>query len=383
MTPAARAQAAIELIDAWNGGLAIEQALLRWARGARYAGAKDRRAVRDLVFDVLRRRGSCAARGGAETGRALLLGHLRRNALSPEEIFAGDGYGPAALTSDEVLRGDEPAPFADIPHWLHAPMREALGGEFSEIAQAICARAPLYLRVNARRGSVKATMAALDAEAIQAVPEEACATALRVTEGARKVASSKPYHDGLVEIQDLSAQMACASVNWPQGGVLDYCAGGGGKALAIAAATGGSVDVHDAAPGRMADLPARAMRAGAQLVQRPSPKGPYRCVLVDVPCSGSGTWRRNPEAKWRLSPEKLLDYMRLQEDILDRAAGLVAGGGQLVYMTCSLLASENSDQIESFLRRQIGWSHRQSRLFTPLNASDGFFVAELRREADI
>ncbi|MEM9320832.1 MAG: RsmB/NOP family class I SAM-dependent RNA methyltransferase, partial [Pseudomonadota bacterium] len=99
--------------------------------------------------------------------------------------------------------------------------------------------------------------------------------------------------------------------------------------------------------------------------------------------SGSGTWRRNPEAKWRLSPEKLLDYMRLQEDILDRAAGLVAGGGQLVYMTCSLLASENSDQIESFLRRQIGWSHRQSRLFTPLNASDGFFVAELRREADI
>jgi 16S rRNA (cytosine967-C5)-methyltransferase len=208
--------------------------------------------------------------------------------------------------------------------------------------------------------------------------------ALEVTGNARRLRQAPAYAEGLVEIQDLSVQMACAAIDWPQSGrILDYCAGGGGKTLAIAAESGAALFAHDANPARMADLPARAARAGARftaLATSDLPRhAPYDLVLCDVPCSGSGTWRRDPEAKWRLTPERLAELTRLQRDIVSHAQGLVAQGGRLVYMTCSLLDAEN----EAVMRDACapGWTLLQQRRFAPPDASDGFFLAELRREA--
>jgi 16S rRNA (cytosine967-C5)-methyltransferase len=160
--------------------------------------------------------------------------------------------------------------------------------------------------------------------------------------------------------------------------VLDYCAGGGGKALALAA-RGAAVTAHDADPGRMRDLPARAARAGARVEIEAAPAGAFDLVLCDAPCSGSGTWRRAPEAKWRLTPERLAALTELQAQILDQAAPLVAPGGALAYATCSLLEAENGAQTADFLARHPGWQLENERRLTPLEGGDGFYLALLRR----
>jgi 16S rRNA (cytosine967-C5)-methyltransferase len=390
MTPGARVAAAIGVLDAWRGGQPVEQALTRWARGARYAGSGDRAAVRDHVYDVLRRLRSCEALGGGAEGRALLLGLLRLSGQAPEAVFTGDGHAPAPLTGAEreliSAPGEWPDPEADCPDWLRPAIAQRAGtdAERTALFAALCARAPVWLRVARRRGSVEAAMDALTESGIATTPSEACDTALRIVERGRRLRNAPAYADGRVELQDLSAQRAVASVLWPaEGRILDYCAGGGGKALAIADRTDAEILAHDADPGRMADLPVRAARAGVSI--RIVPPGEVAglasvdAVLCDVPCSGSGTWRRDPEAKWRLTPERLRDLLGRQAAILDAAAPLVGAGGRLVYMTCSLLRAENEDQVAAFVERTPGWSLVASRLDTPLTASDGFFTAELTR----
>ncbi|MDG4648751.1 RsmB/NOP family class I SAM-dependent RNA methyltransferase [Roseibacterium sp. SDUM158017] len=392
MTPAARASAAISVLDGWLGGLAAEQALSRWSRGARYAGSGDRAAVRDLVFDVLRHMESAAQAGGAADGRGLVLGLLRLRGSDPASLFDGVGYGPEPLTEAETAFAERPLrppePGTDIPPWL----REAIGLRAEDAAArdtlfaALCERAPVWLRVVLRRTTRDAAQARLDAEGIATRPDPGCDTALLVTGGARSLRGSAAYRDGLVELQDLSAQRAVASVPWPsRGRILDFCAGGGGKALAITDRTGAAVLAHDASERRMSDLPARAARAGVTIERLASgqaaARAPYEAVLCDVPCSGTGTWRRDPEAKWRLAPERLDELRQLQAHILDEAAPLVAEGGLLVYMTCSLLACEDEEQVAAFLRRAPGWRQEGARLDTPLSASDGFYTAILRRTA--
>jgi len=358
----------------WQEGVRIEAALTDWARGARYAGSKDRRAVRDHVYDVLRQKGVCAALGGGETARALILGLARLSGV-PQTLFDGSGYGPAALDPAEAQLFSQEVVVdhgLDTPPWLRAKLLND-HKDWPKIEAAFAVRAPLYLRVNTARTVVKDAQARLAGEGI-ATRGTDCATALEVTQGGTGLMASAAYLDGLVEPQDLSIQKACARVAWPDGPILDFCAGGGGKALAIAAATGRSVDVHDVDPRRMADVPKRAARAGAVLRVVERPRGPYALVLVDVPCSGSGTWRRDPEAKWRLTPERLAELFTVQSSILDQAARL---SGRVIYMTCSLLSDENECQIEAFLARHSGWKCVQSELFKPLSASDGFYVAEL------
>jgi 16S rRNA (cytosine967-C5)-methyltransferase len=188
----------------------------------------------------------------------------------------------------------------------------------------------------------------------------------------------------LVEIQDLSVQLACAAVDWPQRGkILDYCAGGGGKALAIAAVSDAAVFVHDAIAARMSDIPARASRAGVTLAEamKPSMHAPYDLVLCDVPCSGSGTWRRDPEAKWRLTPGRLAELGLIQRQIVEKAQTLVKPGGRLVYMTCSLLDAENGAVVDSVVSAPE-WDLLTSARFLPPEASDGFFLAVMRRSGN-
>ncbi|MFN4059276.1 MAG: RsmB/NOP family class I SAM-dependent RNA methyltransferase [Paracoccus hibiscisoli] len=381
MTPAARIAAAIGVLDQILAGAPAEQALLRWSRASRFAGSGDRAALRDLVFGALRRRDSLAVLGGGLSGRGLMVGHARQAGLPLEAIFTGEGHAPAPLTPDEAApRPPEGLP-DDLPDWLRPDWQRALGPRADAVAQAMTDRAPVWLRVNLARHDPDAVAKALAAEGIatQAAPD--LPAALRVVSGDRLVARSASYRDGLIELQDLSPQRACARLPLAPGmRVLDYCAGGGGKALALAARQPDmKVAAHDVTPARMADLPARAGRAGLSIALQTRPRGPYDLVVADVPCSGSGTWRRTPDAKWRLTRARLDDLVAVQGRILEQAAVLVAPGGSLAYMTCSLLEAENGAQIDGFLASNPGFREGDRQTWTPLDGGDGFFMARLVR----
>ncbi|MBS0122649.1 RsmB/NOP family class I SAM-dependent RNA methyltransferase [Thetidibacter halocola] len=382
MTPGARIQAAIEILDRIAAGDAAERALTNWARASRFAGSKDRAAVRDHVFDVLRRWRSTAAQGGAETGRGRMLGLLRQQETDPDTLFTGEGHAPAPLSVEERAGGIEPqgASALDLPDWLFDRLAASLDDPRA-VAEALRHRAPVFLRVNLLRGGRDAARAALAAEGIETQVSALSGTALRVVEGARRLSGSRAYAEGLVELQDAASQAVVDALPLGPGmRVLDYCAGGGGKALAMAARTLAPVEAHDADPRRMADLPQRALRAEADIRIVASPASGYDLVLCDVPCSGSGAWRRAPEAKWRLTPVDLTRLMAVQAEILDTCAALVAPGGALAYATCSVLRDENGAQVDGFLDRVTGWSVDNDRQFLPSDEGDGLYVAVLRRE---
>jgi 16S rRNA (cytosine967-C5)-methyltransferase len=381
MTPGARAAAAIAVLDRVLAGEAAEKALTNWGRASRFAGSGDRAAVRDLVYDALRQRRSAAASGGSETGRGLVLGLLR--AAGQEGLFSGEGHAPAPPVATEAGWVPQGAEALDLPDWLLPEMERSLAERLPPVAAAMRARAPVFLRVNLARGDVAAALAALATEGIEARPHALADTALEVVAGARKVQASRAYLEGLVELQDASSQAVAAALPLADGmRVLDHCAGGGGKTLAMAARAKLRLWAHDAAPRRMADLPDRARRAGVKvtLAERPEATAPYDLVLVDAPCSGSGSWRRDPEGKWRLTPERLAELQGVQAAILDRVAPMVAPGGWLAYATCSLLEVENGDQTAGFLARHPGWRLDSERRFTPLDGGDGFYLALLRRD---
>jgi 16S rRNA (cytosine967-C5)-methyltransferase len=385
MTPGARISAASSLLDRIATGELAERVLTNWARSNRYAGSKDRAAIRDHVYDALRCRGSFAALGGGDHGRGLMLGLLRDQGIDIDGFFTGEGYAPDPVSVDERAALEAPAlddlALLDWPGWMRPVLQADLGDDFTEVSQAMRARAPVFLRVNLARGTRDQAQAVLAAEGITAQPHPLAATALEVTHGARLVQRSQAYLTGVVELQDASSQAASALLPLAPGArVLDYCAGGGGKALAMAAACPKArIFAHDADAARMRDLPARAKRAGARITQRPpgDPGAGYDLVLVDAPCSGSGTWRRTPEAKWRLDAAHLSELCALQERILSEAATLVAPGGALAYMTCSVLQAENEEQVKK--TAVSGWAVEVMRRYLPLAGGDGFFVAVLHR----
>lgn len=382
MTPGARIAAAAGILDAVLAGQPAEQALLRWSRGSRFAGSKDRAAVRDLVFDALRQRRSAGAFGGGDDGRALMLGLARMQGADVSALFSGQGHSLPPPQADECGTAPDADAATDMPNWLLPALRRDLGVDFPAIADAMRQRAPVYLRVNTVRGDAAAAIRVLAEDGIAADPDPRLGTALKVRENARRIAASRAYREGYVELQDLSPQLACACL--PDAArVLDYCAGGGGKALALAPRAR-HVTAHDIDAARMSDLPARAARAGVDIeVARPGQvSGRYDLVLADVPCSGSGTWRRDPVGKWRLTEARLTQLQKTQRQVLDDAARFVASGGTLAYMTCSFLHAENDLQIDGFLHRNPGYALKEKGCFTPVNASDGFFVAVLRRQND-
>ena len=387
MTPGARVAAAIEVLDAIGAGTAAEKALQSWARSARYAGSKDRAAVRDHVFDVLRRWRSSAARGGAETGRGRMIGALRLQGVDPAARFTGDGYAPDPLSAAE-LRADASASIADmrdLPDWLWPHFDASLQEQAAPTAEALRHRAPVTLRVNQRRGTVEEARTRLATEGIATVSVDLATHALQVIEGGRKISHSSAYSEGRVELQDASSQAAMERLEIPTGArVLDYCAGGGGKLLAMASRVDGTWFAHDIAPERMTDLPARAARAGIPATRLATTDlaaaAPFDVVLCDVPCTGSGTWRRTPEAKWRLTPDRLAELTRIQSDILRQAAGLVASDGCLAYTTCSVLTVENEAVIRQFCQSYAGWAVTDTQHWPVSPIGDGFFLAQLKQE---
>ncbi|MDO5641501.1 MAG: RsmB/NOP family class I SAM-dependent RNA methyltransferase [Paracoccus sp. (in: a-proteobacteria)] len=386
MTPAARVGAAIGILDAILAGQPAEPALLAWARASRFAGSGDRAAVRDLVFEALRRRDSLAALGGGLGGRGLMLGLARLRGDDPAAIFSGQGHAPAPLAPGEGEGAASPSDadaLSDLPGWIWPEWQRSLGGGALAAAHLMRGRAPVWLRVNPRLATPARAAAALAGDGIGTDPHPALPSALRVSEGERRIAASRAYLDGMVELQDLSPQMACALLPLRKGDrVLDYCAGGGGKSLALAARADIALTAHDAAPARMSDLPARARRARVPITVSPPQRlaRAYDLVVVDVPCSGSGTWRRTPDAKWRLTPDGLDALRDTQAAILRDVAGLVVPGGHLAYMTCSVLAQENEDRIDDFLNDNNAFRKVSDRRWLQPDGSDGFYLSLLRRE---
>ncbi|PNQ00393.1 RsmB/NOP family class I SAM-dependent RNA methyltransferase [Sphingobium sp. SA916] len=391
MTPSARVQAAIELLDAIissarDGGPAADTLIARYFKDRRYAGSRDRRAVRDHVYDAVRR-----AAERPESGRAAMVG-LARERPELAELFNGSAHGPAPISADEAG-----AAAGVVPGWidplLAAPVeREALLG-----------RAPVDLRINRlKAGPDRVASFYPDAVRLSGLPE-----ALRLPEGA-PVEQSDPWKWGQVEVQDAGSQWISAACGAQPGmTVIDLCAGAGGKTLALASAMAGkgTLIAADTIRSRLSRLDPRAERAGATFIETllldqgheagalQSLHGRADVVLVDAPCSGTGTWRRNPEARWRLTPARLDRLVAEQARILDFAAPLLAPGGLLVYATCALTDREGRDQVRAFLARHAGWmaepvdvptgrAHGDGLLLTPAHdGTDGFYFARLRRTA--
>ncbi|OYW54302.1 MAG: SAM-dependent methyltransferase [Rhodobacterales bacterium 32-66-7] len=383
MTPGARASAAMGVLDQVLAGAPVERVLTNWARGARYAGSSDRAALRDIVFQCLRCRSSYAALGGGLTGRGLVLGYIRSLPEARQaEFFTGGPHDP--LPPDPVSEAGGPPVGAEafnIPDWLETPLRRSLGDEFGAVMAAMSDRAPVFLRVNPLKASPSEAVQSLAAEGISVAACPGLPLALEVVSGERRLGGSAAYAAGLVELQDLSSQAVVASLPLRDGiKVLDQCAGGGGKTLAMAAMAGVRLYAHDANPRRMADLPERARRAGVAvtILDEPEREAPFDLVLVDAPCSGSGSWRRDPAGKWALTEARLAELLQIQQQILRRAAAMVGPGGWLGYATCSLLAAENDDQVAAFLAAFPGWSLTRRLVLTPLSGGDGFFLAVLQ-----
>ncbi|UYY59105.1 RsmB/NOP family class I SAM-dependent RNA methyltransferase [Sphingomonas sp. S2-65] len=393
MTPAARTQAAIDLLDriitaAREGGAAADTLIARGFAERRYAGSKDRRAIRDLIYEAIR---LCGER--PDSGRAAMVA-LARGKPELAATFDGSPYGPPLLSDEEPA-----AQPGALPDWLRKRFeRSGLDGDEQA---ALLERAPLDIRLNRLRP-----------EAAALASELAGATPLAHLPDGWRVPSDTPlerlpaYADGLFEIQDAGSQIVTAAADARPGTkVVDLCAGGGGKTLALAAAMAnqGSILACDIDRPRLSRLAPRAARAGVTIAETrlldPSReaelladwRGEADLVLIDAPCSGTGTWRRNPEARWRLTDARLKRLGDTQASLLDIAADLVAPGGALLYIVCSLLDAEGAEQVTKFLARHPGWAAAPLNLgagrarghgvrLTPLHdGTDGFFVAKLMR----
>jgi 16S rRNA (cytosine967-C5)-methyltransferase len=390
MTPAARINAAIELMDRIQSGELADRALANWGRRNRYAGAKDRAAIGDIVYDVLRKKQGCATYGQGQSGRALLLGHLRASGENPDNYFGKDRYAPSELTETErrfqhEMVSEALAASRDFPDWLWPDLVRSHPAEASEIARCLLHRAPVFLRVNLMKSTRDDVIKSLADNGIKCRPHALSLSAIQVDEGARLIRNCGAFQKGAVELQDAASQAVADMVPLQSTETfLDFCAGGGGKVLAVAGRVSGVFFAHDVDPQRMKDLPKRASRAGVQVrqvsVDTHTKNQVFDTVLVDAPCSGSGAWRRDPQGKWALTPEKLANVVGAQRHILKKAASLVRQNGYLVYATCSLLDVENQQQTKSFLKDNTDFCLNAERHFTPLMGGDGFYCVVLRRK---
>ena len=387
MTPGARLQAVIEILKSLETtDEALDSVLRRWARKSRFAGSKDRAAIKELCFTLMRERGVLAAAFGREDARSLTLSYLARSegrALDDAQaLFDGSTYSPSPLTEAEAARYTQAASFTpspkDIlhgPDWLMDHIMVPEGSSLTAELDALSERAPIDLRVNTLKADRGAVVSKLqeDGMDVRSTPISGLGVRLSPPQSGERspdIRHHSVFTSGQVEIQDEGFQIASMLVDARPGmQVLDLCAGAGGKSLALAAsmANKGQILATDVNYSRLKSAKERFQRAGLRNVQTkviqdwaPADGGDdpdftaqeaaFDRVVLDVPCSGSGAWRRNPDAKWRLTPEKLDDYVAAQARLLARAAPLVNPGGRLIYITCSVLKMENSNQIQRFMR---------------------------------
>src|ERR1700723_3173197 len=433
MTPAARLSAAIELIDTIDTQrVPAAKALKEWGTAHRYAGSGDRAAISGLIWDVLRRRASSAWIMDDDTPRARVLGMLKlERGLDADAIAAlcdGGRFAPAPLTDSELAalasRSLDAAPAhiaGDYPEWLDGTLAQVFGDDRVAEATAMASRAPLDLRVNtlkAKREKVLGSTAHLGT-----VPTPWSPVGLRIELGADArnpgIHAEEDFIKGAIEVQDEGSQLAALlSAAKPGEQVIDLCAGAGGKTLALAAMMQGKgrLIATDHDKRQLAPIHERLSRAGVHNCDVRTPKGEGDAlsdirasadlVMIDAPCTGTGTWRRNPDAKWRMRPGALEIRLKDQVTVLDRAAALTKPGGRIAYITCSVLPPENGEQIPGFFARHpefavvppeqttaVLWDKAEDfaaatlqsaegLLMTPRRTgTDGFFVSVLKRQA--
>lgn len=376
MTPSARVQSSIEILDliiaaVRDNGAAADTVIANWFKTRRFAGSGDRRAVRNLIYRAIRTFGDLP-----KSGRAAMLGLAAEDA-ELAALFDGSPHGPPAIGTSEY-----PAVPKLLPGWLARILPE-------EEHEALLGRAPFDLRVN----TLKTTRDQVLPLLAGAAPIDGTKNGLRLPD---KISlANRPELNGLLEVQDAGSQIIAETCAAHAGQtVIDLCAGAGGKTLALAADMGGQGTLYacDTDRGRLSRLIPRAQMAGAAFIQTRllNPKREMEAladlhagadtVLVDAPCSGTGTWRRNPELRWRLTHARLDAVIALQRSLIDLAATLVKPDGALVYAVCSLIGEEGQAQVDSFLQRESGWTLESSRTLTPYrDKTDGFFVARLVR----
>lgn len=430
MTPAARLSAAMEVIAAIGSNrVPAANALKDWGTAHRFAGSGDRAAIAGLVYDVLRCRASSAYLMDDETPRARVLGMLKLERGMDAEAIArlcdGSRFAPETLTTAERLALDtrslDEAPphiAGDYPEWLDADLAKVFGDDRIAETEAMARRAPLDLRVNTLKGDPARVLASLKHLRPSATPWSPLGLRIDLGADARNpgIQSEPDFIKGAVEVQDEGSQLAALFTGAKPGEqVVDLCAGAGGKTLALGAMMGGKgrLIATDRDKRQLAPIHERLSRAGIHNADVRTPKegdpladlGPTSdLVVIDAPCTGTGTWRRNPDAKWRMRPGALEQRLKDQVEVLDRAVTLVKPGGRITYITCSILPQENDGQVRAFLARHPGFvtsdattvtaglgeravAFRQAAmvseegvLMTPRRtATDGFFVAVLKR----
>ncbi len=393
MTPGARVAAAMEILDliiaaARDNGPSADRIIADYFKTRRYAGSKDRRAVRELAWEAVR------LFGNRPVSARAIMATMADSDPDLAALFTGEGHAQPPITPVEPRATGGP-----VPDWLVSQLAQPEGGiNFANLLD----RAPLDLRVNRLRG----TVAEAQAHWPEAVPLPDAPFALRLPAGAA-VEQSDGYRDGLYEVQDLGSQLIVAACQAGPGmKVLDLCAGAGGKTLALAADMCGPGDgflmATDTARVRLDELPRRAERAGANIDVRLLNGGQeaealadmhanFDVVLIDAPCSGTGTWRRNPETRWRLTEERLRQLTHTQSMLLDIGAALVRPGGALVYAVCALTEAEGAGQLALWLAAHpefipdvlpfsAGRPYGAGTILTPCHdGTDGFYVARLKK----
>lgn len=425
MTPGARLQAVIDILDALpRQPLPADAYFRKWAREHRYAGARDRRAIKDDVFRIQRRRNEFADAFDKADGRSLVLAMLKSDSSMEmsaiEDLFSGEQYHPDRLTDEErpCLTNDSPTStdpwvLGNYPSWLHEELREQFGADVTAEMQAMSERAPFDIRVNTLKATVEEVQSSLNTNGATWALCEFAENGLRLSEETSLINSSL-YQEGHIEIQDEGAQIAAAlAMAKPGDFVVDLAAGAGGKSLAIAAdmSNRGEIRACDIDARKLQETDLRAERAGASIIKTQAIAGKVTAesldtlsgsadiVMVDAPCSGSGTWRRSPDQKWRFSSRRLQELREIQRSLLEMGAGLLKAGGRLVYVTCSVLPAENGNMVNSFLDSHPElrkWNPKgkwwDSRLRKPLalqngsiqltpwrHKTDGFYISVLER----
>lgn len=422
-----RLAAAIEVLeDIDRRHRPAADALKDWGVSHRFAGAGDRAAIGNIVYDGLRRRRSAGWLVGDDTPRAIGFGALllewQETAQSLNDALEGDKFAPPPLSAIELQTidarksGDAPdAVRADCADWCAPLLQRVFGEEWVDEAAGLAKRPPLDLRVNPLKASPAKVLDELGGTG--AVSTRLAAHGIRIAPidgGGRhpNVQAEPAFHKGWFEVQDEGSQIAAELVRAKPGmQVLDYCAGAGGKTLALSVAmeNHGQIFAHDSEKARLAPIFERINRSGSRNVQvatKPAElvdlQGRMDCVLVDAPCTGSGTWRRRPDAKWRLTRRQLDVRKTEQAEILRAASAYVKPGGHLIYVTCSVFDEENRDQIDAFLAREAAfvpvdhcalWEadfpaqtaridrERGISLSPARSGTDGFFIARLRRNS--
>ena len=395
-----RANAAIFILDEFLAGQNLNAILSKWTKANRYAGSSDRESIRDIVFDILRVKKTFTFILNKEkqviNGRALVFLYSVYYSLPLNDIFTGQKYGPDKLNNyenefSEIAKENNERGFEvidNIPDFLLTEFQRSLGSKFNNVMRLLEKRAPVSIRVNALKSDVSSILEVLSSEGIEGKIAKKVRYGIEIIGNPRCLTQIQAFKDGNFEVQDLHSQKTIEGLPIKEDTkILDYCAGAGGKILNIASLLKGNgrFFVHDLDKKKLIEADLRAKRAGIKLKRLNAENmeqhhNSFDYILADVPCSGSGTWRRNPQQKWRITSDSLEEILSRQITILNEVKDLIKKDGLLFYITCSLLKIENEEAVDNFLIQNKNFSLSNKENITIDTKGDGFFCAVLQKK---